>query len=201
MEFNKKLQKLRKNKGITQEQLAAAIFVSRTAVSKWESGRGYPSIDSIKDLAKFFSVSIDELLSSEQALKIAEEDNKNRMMKLRSLTFGFLDLCPVLLLFLPLFGQKIGENVFEVSLLKLTNIQAYLKIIYLLFVTVSCSLGVFIITSQNLKSKFWTINKYIISLIISIFGVLVFIVSLQPYPATFIFIFAIIKVLILTKHR
>ena len=47
MEFNEKLQELRKGKGLTQEELAQAIFVSRTAVSKWESGRGYPNIDSL----------------------------------------------------------------------------------------------------------------------------------------------------------
>lgn len=48
MEFNEKLSQLRKAKGLTQEELAEALYVSRTAVSKWESGRGYPSIDSLK---------------------------------------------------------------------------------------------------------------------------------------------------------
>ena len=63
MEFNEKLKELRKSKGLTQEELAEALFVSRTAISKWESGKGYPSIDSLKDISKYFSVTIDDLLS------------------------------------------------------------------------------------------------------------------------------------------
>ena len=55
MDFNEKLQELRKAKSLTQEELAEAVFVSRTAVSKWESGRGYPSIDSLKELSRFSS--------------------------------------------------------------------------------------------------------------------------------------------------
>ena len=62
MEFNEKLQELRKQKGLTQEDLAERLYVSRTAVSKWESGRGYPNIDSLKEISKYFSVSIDDCL-------------------------------------------------------------------------------------------------------------------------------------------
>lgn len=71
MEFHEKLQELRKKRGLTQEELAEALYVSRTAISKWESGRGYPNIDSLKELSNFFSVSIDDLLSSETLLSIA----------------------------------------------------------------------------------------------------------------------------------
>lgn len=53
MEFSQKLQELRKQKGLTQEELAKSLYVSRTAISKWESGRGYPSIDSLKEIANF----------------------------------------------------------------------------------------------------------------------------------------------------
>ena len=66
MEFNEKLQQLRKEKGLTQEQLAEELFVSRTAISKWESGRGYPGIDSLKAISMLFSVSVDDLLSGEE---------------------------------------------------------------------------------------------------------------------------------------
>ena len=78
MEFNEKLQELRKQKGLTQEELAEILFVSRTAVSKWESGRGYPNIDSLKAIAKFFQVTVDELLSGEELLTIAENDQKQK---------------------------------------------------------------------------------------------------------------------------
>ena len=47
MEFNEKLVQLRKSRNMTQDELAEALYVSRAAVSKWESGRGLPSIDSL----------------------------------------------------------------------------------------------------------------------------------------------------------
>lgn len=92
MEFNEKLQELRKQKGLTQEELAESLYVSRTAISKWESGRGYPNIESLKAIAKFYSVTIDELLSGEEVLTIAEEDQKQKESHLRDLVFGLLDL-------------------------------------------------------------------------------------------------------------
>ena len=75
MEFHEKLQELRKSRGLTQEELAEALYVSRTAISKWESGRGYPSIDSLKEISSYFSVTIDDLLSGEKILSIAEKEN------------------------------------------------------------------------------------------------------------------------------
>ena len=79
MEFHEKLQELRKSRGLTQEELAEELYVSRTAISKWESGRGYPSIDSLKEISNYFSVTIDELLSSEKLLSIAERENKTNL--------------------------------------------------------------------------------------------------------------------------
>ena len=68
MEFNEKLRELRGRAGLTQEELAERLYVSRTAISKWESGRGYPNIESLKAIAKFFSVTLDELLSADEAI-------------------------------------------------------------------------------------------------------------------------------------
>ena len=87
VEFYEKLQELRKNHGLTQEELAEALYVSRTAVSKWESGRGYPSIDSLKEISKFFSVTIDDLLSGEKLITIAEKENKSNLQNICNLLF------------------------------------------------------------------------------------------------------------------
>ena len=123
MEFNEKLQELRKQKGLTQEELAEILFVSRTAVSKWESGRGMPSIESLKSISKFFAVTLDDLLSSEELLVIAEDDHKQKEMHIRDLIYGLLDCSMALLFLLPFFGQKVNGAIQEVSLLALTEIN------------------------------------------------------------------------------
>ena len=56
MELSEKIQKLRKERGLTQEQFAEQLFVSRTAVSKWETDRGTPSIESLQMIAKLCGV-------------------------------------------------------------------------------------------------------------------------------------------------
>lgn len=97
MEFNEKLQELRRQKGMTQEELAGKLYVSRTAISKWESGRGYPNIESLKAIARLFSVTVDDLLSSAEILTVAQEDGKHRERATRSYVFGLLDLSAALL--------------------------------------------------------------------------------------------------------
>ena len=77
MEFNEKLQELRKQKGLTQEELAELLYVSRTAISKWESGRGYPSITSLKAIADLFNISIDSLLD----VNIQSYDKENKSIQ------------------------------------------------------------------------------------------------------------------------
>ncbi len=62
MNFNDKLQKLRKDKGLSQEALAELVNVSRQAVAKWELGCSYPDIDNLITLSEIFKVSIDKLL-------------------------------------------------------------------------------------------------------------------------------------------
>ena len=134
MEFNEKLKALRKQKGLTQEELAEILFVSRTAVSKWESGRGVPNIESLKSISKYFSISIDELLSGEELLTIADEDCKQREKHICDLVFGLLDCSMLMFLFLPFFGERGTAVIKEVSLLELTEIAMYIRIPYFVIV-------------------------------------------------------------------
>ena len=189
MEFNEKLQQLRKRKGMTQEELAEVLYVSRTAVSKWESGRGYPNIDSLKAIATFFHVTIDELLSGDELLTLAQEERQQGESRQRELVYGLLDVSSALLLFLPFFGQEAEGSIRSVSLLSLTGAPGYLKAAYLLVVTGMILLGVLTLALQNL----WQKSKVTLSLGLNTAGVLLMIISQQPYAATLLFVFLMIK--------
>ena len=191
MEFNEKLQQLRKRKGMTQEELAEVLYVSRTAVSKWESGRGYPNIDSLKAIATFFHVTIDELLSGDELLTLAQEERQQGESRQRELVYGLLDVSSALLLFLPFFGQEAEGSIRSVSLLSLTGAPGYLKAAYLLLVTGMILLGLLLLVLQN--TNLWQKSKVMLSLGLNTAGVLLMIISQQPYAATLLFVFLMIK--------
>ena len=109
MEFYQKLQELRKQKNLTQEELSEILFVSRTAISKWESGRGYPSIESLKAIAEFFGITIDELLSNRELISIAEKDSHQKTQHMRDLMLALIDCSAGMLLIIPLFGKQDGD--------------------------------------------------------------------------------------------
>ena len=201
MELNEKLQELRRQKGLTQEELARALYVSRTAVSKWESGRGYPNIDSLKAIAKLYSVTIDDLLSGDELLTVAEADNKQKENFLQDLLFGLLDLCAALLFFLPIFGENACEDIRAVSLLQITELSQYLKFAYLDCVSSMILCGILTLALQNCNRSFWLRSKRILSLLINVYGVLLFIISRQPYPAILLFVFLIIKAFFAKKKQ
>lgn len=201
MEFHEKLQELRKQKGLTQEALAEAIFVSRTAVSKWESNRGYPNIESLKAIAKFFGVTVDTLLSGEELLTISEADSRKKENHFRDLVFGLLDLSVMMLALLPFFGQNAEGMIQGVSLLSLTDIGLHLRIGYYIAVAVMFAVGVLSLALQNCERPFWLRNKYKLSLFLNTAGALLFVISRQPYAATYLLIFLIIKALMLIKWK
>lgn len=198
MEFHEKLQELRKQKSLTQEELAQALFVSRTAISKWESGRGYPNIDSLKAISRFFCVSIDSLLSGEEILTVAEEDRKQQHTHFRRLVFALLDLSAAMFFFLPLFGQRSGAQVSAVPLWALTQVGLYLKIAYWAVAAGIAVWGIAMLVLHHMRSAFCNPAP---SLLLNGAGALLFIISPQPYAAGFLFVLLAIKVLILLKKQ
>ena len=186
MEFNEKLKELRKQHNMTQEQLAERLYVSRTAISKWESGKGYPNIESLKNISKTFSVSIDELLSNNELLQAAENENKSNISKLSSLIFGILDLMALAYIFLPFYGQEIDGYIYSVNLLQYTKSPTSIRIIYYTLIIVMSLVGNTEIILQFFddKKKF-TILKYV-SITWHSLAILFFAASRQPYVTIFL---------------
>ncbi len=116
MDFGEKLKALRTERGLTQEQLAAKLYVSRTAVSKWETGGGSPNLDSLQAIARLFSVSVDDLLSTEDLIVLARDERRSTARSNGLLAFGLLDVLAVLFAFLPLYGVRDGSFVRMASL-------------------------------------------------------------------------------------
>ncbi len=180
MEFNEKLQELRKERSLTQEELAEALFVSRTAISKWESGRGYPSLDSLKEISKFFSVSIDELICPEEIISAAEDEKKEFMDKYILLICNALDVFPALLLFLPVFGNGTDDPA-SVSLFAITGLSTWIKAVFINLTVVTVLNGIYGVVISYLDKLEACRHRLITGLILSVAGSAIFILTRQPY--------------------
>lgn len=201
MEFGEKLLELRKSKGMTQEELAEALFVSRTAISKWESGRGYPSIDSLKEISKFFFVSIDELLSSEKLVIIAEKENRANIRKVLDYLLGLNDLLACGLIFLPLFPHPVEKMVYAVSLIEYSDDSATIRLIYWILFASLVATGVVIVVLNHFKFEKAKRVMITLSMGISIVTVLVLAITRAAYATSVAFILMTIKGLLLLKRE
>ncbi len=200
MEFNEKLQELRKSRSLTQEELAEALFVSRTAISKWESGRGYPSIDSLKVISRYFSVTIDDLICSEEMISVAENEKKEFADKSLSLICNAMDILLVLLLFIPAFGN--GPDSSEtVSLFGLTGITPWVKIVFIVIIATAILNGICGVIIANFNKPVWNKHRLITGVVLSILTVIVFIATRQPYAGIVCFAFLVIKGFLIAKVK
>ena len=119
MDFGEKLKALRTERGLTQEQLAARLYVSRTAVSKWETGGGSPNLDSLQAVARLFDVSVDDLLSTDDLIVLARDERRSTARSSGMLSFGLLDVLAVVFAFIPLYGVDDG------SFVRMANLADY----------------------------------------------------------------------------
>ena len=199
MEFHEKLQFLRKQRNLTQEQLAELLFVSRTAVSKWESGRGYPNLESLKCISSLFSVSIDELLSNRELIDLAETENRVNMNKVSILVFGMLDVITAAFLFLPLFGQQEGEHIRSVMLLEYTGAAGILRAVYFGVIIAISAFGIFEFILERIGRELWMSVCKMCSMMIHAAAILLFALSRQPYITALLFLLFMVKVILLLR--
>ena len=198
MEFHEKLHELRKSKGLTQEELAEALFVSRTAISKWESGRGYPSIDSLKEISRYFSVTIDELICPREMITAAEDDKKAMLNGYVSVICNALDILTVVLLFLPVFGNG-ADSPASVSLFDLTGIQPWLKVVFIAVIGMITLNGICGVILSHFDQPVWNRHRMITGMALSVVGVGIFIGTRQPYAGIICFSILVIKAGLMLK--
>ena len=199
MELSEKLQELRKQRGLTQEELASELYVSRTAISKWESGRGYPSIDSLKEISKFFSVTIDELLSAGELITAAQDDNRKNITALLDLLSGFTDILSVLMILLPLYPEKVNDSFMAVDLLRFTQVSLPTACVcwslFIMFILIGA-----VKVIMNYKHIEKGRNAVtVVSFLLSIVTVLFLTAVRLPYAVTVIFLLLIVKGVLLLK--
>ena len=199
MEFNEKLKELRSSRGLTQEELAEVLFVSRTAISKWESGRGYPSIDSLKQIANYFSISIDELLSGERLITIAENENRTNLKNMGNMLFGVVDIFSFIMIILPLYPNKIDDYIYSVNLFNYTQTAVFNLVIMWSFYLALILIGIskILLTQLNIEKGQKVITN--ISLVLGILAVLYLAMTRDAYAITVVFVLLIIKVMLLFK--
>ena len=200
MEFHEKLQELRKNKGITQEELAENLYVSRTAISKWESGRGYPSIDSLKAISRYFSVTIDELICTEEIMIAAKEEKEDFMCKYGALICSMLDIFTVVLLAIPIYGNGSDLPV-SVQLFQLTGIQKWIVWLFFVVLLLTVLNGISGTIISQLDKPIWSRHRLITGILLLVICCSVFIITRQPYAGIFCFALLLIKCVLIYKMR
>ncbi len=199
MEFHEKLQELRKSRGLTQEELAEALFVSRTAVSKWESGRGYPGIDSLKGIASFFSVTVDELLSGEKLILIAEKENESNLQTVCDLLVGSLDLFFSLLIVLPLYPNVSAGAVSSVNLFSYTDTTIYNRGSYWVIYSALTAIGLIKILLIQMHIKKGQSLLLAASMIFGVLAVLLLAMAGETYATAFAFFLFLMKGIVIMK--
>ena len=133
MTIGERLYKLRRDKNISQEELANELDVSRQTISKWETDQSTPDFDKIIPLCEYFGITSDELLTGNSNIKEAKKENvksnfaRNVAVAVMMYIFAVLSIC----LFAAQFDQPIiGLSIFFVFVACATGLLIYNGIYY-----------------------------------------------------------------------
>ena len=198
MDFGEKLKALRTERGLTQEQLAARLYVSRTAVSKWETGGGSPNLDSLQAVARLFDVSVDDLLSTDDLIVLARDERRSTARSSGMLSFGLLDVLAVVFAFIPLYGVDDG------SFVRMANLADYgasvdfgasfavmaAAVVSLMF------MGAVEIVLAAAGSRRAARIVALVGFAVQALAVVLFASTMQPYATTLMFVLLLAKVVV-----
>ena len=190
MELGRKIQKLRLERSYTQEQFARKLFVSRTAVSKWETGRGTPNIESLKMIAQEFGITLDELLRADEAIEACENEHRENVERMHFRMDAIVNASSLLALALPLYKAEADGGFVSVPIYAFEG--RFALIFWLIPALLTACAGMQLLTRSG----------KIISLIgniVNALAVFLFILNGQPYPAALYFSYIIIKIVIPKK--
>ncbi len=170
--FSNKLKSLRQEKGLTQEQLAKQIFVSRTLITKYETGKVVPSKDNLEKIADYFNVDISLLFNNDDTLEVVLDKNKtNNNYKLINnvliiltivllLTFVVIAFIPLITSFKYVYPIPPGQNTPNREYVTLSIVMSSLNnqnpigLLTFLFCLINSGLG--------FTNLFITNNKYLL---------------------------------------
>ena len=126
MNISEKIKQIRNKEGLTQEQFSEKINVSRNAVAKWETNRGYPDIQNLINISEIFNISLDELVKDDINVKykiIAESSSK----KWHFLVILYLVAIIIYIVYFLIF-HKIFMIGFLISTIFMLGIETYICI-------------------------------------------------------------------------
>lgn len=190
MNLSEKIRSLRKERGLTQEQFAEMLFVSRTAVSKWENGRGMPGMDSLQMIAKVFEISHDELLCAEEIIIAAETENKRNIDRFSFRMDAIFNVSSILSLFMPLYKTEAEGIYYSVALYQFDGRFAALYWALPLLMA-ACAIAEFLLLTG--EGERWSKAFAKLGAALNIAAVFLLILGGQPYPAIAFFTLLLIK--------
>lgn len=116
MKFKDKLQKLRKECNLSQEQLAYKLNISRQAVSKWESGAAYPEMDKILAISKIFNCSV-EFLTNDELVEMEKSEEKDNRTFTKYIRSGLDFITKTMNMFYSMKFRSLVKCLFELAIL------------------------------------------------------------------------------------
>lgn len=202
--FAQKLQFYRKQFGLTQENLAEKLNVSRVAVSKWESGRGFPNLDSLKGVSDLFGISIDDLISSKAISNFVKSDDGNAAKNLMGVLFALVDFSAILFFMLPVFALRSVSYNSEliVKSVNLFVLCQNLSPASLMLATVSATsilFGAVELVCQNTRLQKVKAILIVLSFCASLILIASFAVCNQPYPCLLGILLIALKAILFVK--